>query len=45
MRAAEIAVKTVTQFLETNEKSFERIIFNVFKDVDRTLYEREITKL
>ena len=43
--AAEIAVKTVTQFLEINEKSFERIIFNVFKDVDRTLYEREITKL
>ena len=43
--AAEIAVKTVTQFLEINEKSFERIIFNVFKDVDRTLYEREIKKL
>lgn len=41
--AAEIAVKTVTDFLETNEDVMKRIIFNVFKDEDREIYERIFT--
>lgn len=40
--AAEIAVGTVTDFLIRNESEFDRIIFNVFKDLDRELYEREL---
>lgn len=39
--AAKIAVKTVADFLTGNEAAFDRIIFNVFKDVDRKLYEKE----
>lgn len=39
--AAKIAVKTVTDFLKDNESAFDRIIFNVFKDMDRSLYEKE----
>lgn len=39
--AAKIAVKTVADFLTDNEAAFDRIIFNVFKDVDRKLYEKE----
>ncbi len=35
--AAEIAVKTVTGFLET-PSSIQRVIFNVFQDADRQLY-------
>lgn len=37
--AAEIAVKTVKKFRETNSKAPE-VIFNVFKDIDREIYER-----
>ena len=40
--AAKIAVKTVTDFLKDNEAAFDRIIFNVFKDMDRDLYEKEL---
>lgn len=40
--AAKIAVETVTDFLKSNETEFDRIIFNVFKDTDRILYEKEI---
>lgn len=40
--AAKIAVKTVTDFLKGSESAFDRIIFNVFKDMDRDLYEREL---
>ena len=40
--AAKIAVETVTEFLRMHEGAFERIIFNVFKDVDRELYEEEL---
>ena len=40
--AARIAVETVTDFLKSNETEFDRIIFNVFKDTDRILYEKEI---
>lgn len=37
-RAAEIAVKTVKNFL-TENKSIKKVIFNVFKDTDRQIYE------
>ncbi len=40
--AAKIAVETVTEFLEKNRDSFDRVIFNVFKDLDRELYEDEL---
>ena len=38
-KAAQIAFDTVTAFLETHGDSMERIIFNVFKDSDREIYE------
>jgi len=40
--AARIAVKTVLCFMEEYEQKFDRVIFNVFKDVDREIYEREL---
>ena len=40
--AAKIAVKTVTEFLKEHAAEFDRIIFNVFKDVDQELYEKEL---
>lgn len=39
-KAAEIAIETVTSFLETHDAPMERIIFNVFTDRDCTIYER-----
>ena len=38
-RAAEIAVETVQTFLK-DETSIKRVIFNVFKDMDKEIYER-----
>lgn len=38
--AAQIAVKAVTDFLKINNQLMDRIIFNVFKDADRKIYER-----
>ncbi|MDD3367956.1 MAG: protein-ADP-ribose hydrolase [Lachnospiraceae bacterium] len=38
--AAKIAVETVNSFLENHRKDFDRVIFNVFKDADRDLYEK-----
>ena len=38
-RAAEIAVGTVREFLK-QEASIKKVIFNVFKDRDREIYER-----
>lgn len=38
-RAAEIAISTVKEFLEINEDKFDRIIFNVFKDIDDKIYK------
>lgn len=35
--AAEIAVKTVTEFLQHNT-TIRRVIFNVFKDIDKEIY-------
>ena len=40
--AAKIAVNTVTDYLEQYGGSFDRVIFNVFKDIDRELYEEEL---
>jgi len=37
-RAAEIAMGTVIQFLSENGAKIDRIIFNVFKDLDYTIY-------
>ena len=41
-RAAEIAVSTVTEWLHNNPGKVERVIFNVFKDEDKTIYEKLI---
>lgn len=38
-KAAKIAVDTVSIFLDKFSREFDRIIFNVFKDVDLQLYE------
>jgi len=38
-KAAHIAYETVTAFLKTHGDSMERIIFNVFHDYDREIYE------
>lgn len=40
--AAQIAVRTVLRFLEIHGQELDRVIFNVFKDVDRELYEKKI---
>lgn len=37
--AAQIAMKAVTDFLGTHADTMERVIFNVFKDNDREIYE------
>lgn len=39
-RAAQIALETVTDFLKVYGDCMERIIFNVFKDSDREIYEK-----
>ncbi len=39
-KAAEIAVKTITSFLEKYNGCMDRIIFNVFKDSDWDIYEK-----
>ena len=41
-RAAEIAVKTVTEWLKAHALALERVIFNVFKDEDKAYYETEL---
>ena len=41
-KAAEIAVRTVTDWLDRHPGTMERVIFNVFKDEDRTYYETEL---
>jgi len=40
LKAAEIAVRTVREFLEQQTTSVERVIFNVFKDLDAAIYRR-----
>ena len=39
-RAAEIAIRTVTDWLDENPDGINRVIFNVFKDEDREIYEQ-----
>ena len=39
-RAAEIAVHTVKKWISEHNGGIERVIFNVFKDSDRDIYER-----
>ncbi len=41
-RAAEIAVKTVTDWMKQHPKALERVIFNVFKDEDKAYYDAEL---
>ena len=41
-RAAEIAVSTVSSWLSQHPSAMERVIFNVFKDEDKTYYEELI---
>lgn len=43
-KAAEIAIETVIQFLRRNESKIDRVIFNVFKDMDNEIY-RNIARL
>ena len=38
-KAAEIAVSTVKDWISSHPETMERVIFNVFKDEDRTYYE------
>lgn len=40
--AANIAVETVSEFLEKYDSEFDRIIFNVFKKVDLDLYKNRL---
>ena len=41
-RAAQIAVRTVTDWLAGHPDGIDRVIFNVFKDEDRVYYEEEL---
>ena len=44
-RAAEIAVKTVKGHLDANkDTSIKKVIFNVFKDIDREIYQELLAK-
>ena len=36
-------METVTEFLNEHTEEFDRVVFNVFKDVDRELYEEELS--
>ena len=39
-QAAQIAVETVKRFMNTKETSVKKVIFNVFKDLDKEIYAR-----
>ena len=41
-KAAQIAVKTVREWVKRYPDSMDRVIFNVFKDEDRRYYEQEL---
>jgi len=41
-KAAQIAVKTVTKWMDEHPDQMERVIFNVFKDEDKAYYETEL---
>ena len=40
-QAAQIAVETVKEFLKT-QTSVKKVIFNVFKDLDKAIYEKQL---
>lgn len=40
--ASEIAIKTITDYIKENEGIFEHIIFNVFKDEDLIIYQKNL---
>lgn len=42
--AARIAVDTVIRFLKEHQNAMDRVVFNVFKDEDRIIYENLIGK-
>ena len=42
LKAAEIAVRTVTDWLDQRPDIMERVIFNVFKEEDKQYYEQEL---
>ncbi len=42
--AAKIAWETVCEFLRTHAECMERVIFNVYQDKDREIYERLLSK-
>ena len=44
-KAAEIAWETVTDFLEAHVNVMERVIFNVYKDLYKEIYERVLFSL
>lgn len=43
--ASKIAVKTITSFLDKYSEVFDRIIFNVYKDLDKELYRNQFCEL
>ncbi len=40
--AAQIAVRTVSDWLDRHPEAMDRVIFNVFKDEDKEYYEKEL---
>jgi O-acetyl-ADP-ribose deacetylase (regulator of RNase III) len=42
-KAAEIAIETAIQFLSENEGEIDRVIFNVFKDLDAKIYRNLVS--
>lgn len=42
-KAAEIALETVISFLDMQGSDIDRVVFNVFKDSDKAIYEKLIT--
>lgn len=43
--ASKIAVRTITSFLDKYSEAFDRIIFNVYKDLDKELYRNQFCEL
>lgn len=43
--ASKIAIKTIKEYLDTNEEYFEKIIFNVFLDVDYKIYLKNLGEI
>lgn len=42
-KAAEIAIKTVGSFLNSNENKGVKVVFNVFKEEDNEIYNRMLS--